>query len=330
VDLHSVYGHGTTVRIKIPLTLAIIPALIVTCGSDRYAIPQVSLVELVRVEGQEAVKAVERIHDAPVYRLRGTLLPLVYLDRVLGEGTDAWELAGQADKVLTIVVLQAEGRQFGLVVDAVREAEEIVVKPLGHLLKGITVFAGATTMGDGQVALILDVLGLAQRAHVIESNSDAAKAGPAVASQDRVLDRSSLLLFRVGSNSRMAVPVSEILRLEEFPRSRIEWSNNRELIQYRNSIMPLLRVGNLLQRGAGEEECDTLHVLVCSDNGRTIGLVVDQILDIVEDKIAVQMGNKMNGAADSAVIAGQVTDLLDVDAIVSASGIGSIDGVGEM
>src|SRR5208282_396541 len=166
VDLRSMLGQGTTVRVKIPLTLAIIPALIVTCGGDRYAIPQVSLLELVRIEADEAAQDIELVHGAPVYRLRGRLLPLVYLNRELKLATAA-NPAAETGGAVNIVVLQANERQFGLVVDQINDTEEIVVKPLRKQLKTVKTFAGSSIMGDGKVALILDVLGLAQRAGVV-------------------------------------------------------------------------------------------------------------------------------------------------------------------
>ncbi|MGB2834008.1 MAG: chemotaxis protein CheA, partial [Candidatus Sulfotelmatobacter sp.] len=175
VDVQSALGKGTTVRVKIPLTLAIIPALVVSCGGDRYAIPQVSLLELVRLEADEVSKGIEMVQGAPVHRLRGRLLPLVYLSRVL-ELAGAAEPRSQAGNVVNIVVLQAEGRPFGLVVDEINDTEEIVVKPLGKQLKGVNTFAGATIMGDGKVALILDALGLAQKANVISELQDRAMA----------------------------------------------------------------------------------------------------------------------------------------------------------
>ena len=166
VDLDSEPGKGATIRIKIPLTLAIIPALVVTCGGDRYAIPAASLVELVRIEGDQVDKSVEHIHNAPVYRLRGNLLPLVNLAKELD-----LTARRKADEALFLIVLQAEGRQFGLVVDNIQDTEEIVVKPLAREMKGLGVYAGATIMGDGKVALILDVLGLARRAALLEESS---------------------------------------------------------------------------------------------------------------------------------------------------------------
>ena len=165
VDVQSASGQGTTVRVKIPLTLAIIPALIVTCGGDRYAIPQVSLLELVRLKADEVGKGIELVHGAPVYRLRGRLLPLVYLNRELKLAPDA--RPRRNDGAVNIVVLQADERQFGLVVDQINDTEEIVVKPLRKQLKTVKTFAGSSIMGDGKVALILDVLGLAQHASVV-------------------------------------------------------------------------------------------------------------------------------------------------------------------
>src|SRR5258707_3130067 len=172
VDVQSKPGAGTTVRMKIPLTLAIIPALIVTGGGERYAIPQISLLELVRLDGEDAKRRIELIQGVPVYRLRGRLLPLVYLSRELR----ADPASGQAfeDDAVNIVILQADERQFGLVVDQINDTEEIVVKPLGKQLKGLRTFAGSTIMGDGRVALILDVLGLAQRANVVTETRDRA------------------------------------------------------------------------------------------------------------------------------------------------------------
>jgi two-component system chemotaxis sensor kinase CheA len=320
VDLQSAAGRGTTVRMKIPLTLAIIPALIVTSSGDRFAIPQASLLELVRVEGEQAKQAIEQIHDAPVYRLRGTLLPLVFLDREL-RGAGVKTSPGEAcrNDVLTIVVLQAERQQFGLVVDSVREAEEIVVKPLGQHLKGITVFAGATIMGDGEVALILDVLGLAQKAHALDGSQQSGSSKVAGANADAKSGDSSLLLFRVGSDRRMAVPLSLISRLEQFSPQSVERSGHREVIQYRDAIMPLIRVGDMLQSPGGEEGNGSLRVLVCSVSERNVGLVVEQILDIVDQKIEV--ATEAGGQSTSAVISGQVTDLLDVESVVQSSGV---------
>ena len=170
VDIFNRPGEGSTVKLKIPLTLAIIPGLVITSGGERFVIPQVSLLELIRLEGDSSEKHIEQVHGTPVYRRRGSLLPIAHLNQVLG-----LESAERADAV-SIVVLQAEDRQFGLVVDGINDTQEIVVKPLGKQLKGLTEYAGATIMGDGRVALILDVLGIGQRSGVLAEAREQARA----------------------------------------------------------------------------------------------------------------------------------------------------------
>ena len=314
VDIQSQPGRGTTLKIKIPLTLAIIPALVVTTGGDRYAIPQVSLLELVRLEGEQARKSIENIHGAPVYRLRGHLLPLVYLHRELAVERRA--LAGEQDAT-NIVVLQADDRQFGLVVDGINDTEEIVVKPLGKLLKSIPLFAGATIMGDGRVALILDVMGIAQSSGVINEVRDRALAELTAKSQERHDERQTLLLCGLGERSRMAIPLSQVARLEEIPRDTLEVTNGQEVVQYRGQIMPLLRLSSVLGCAAGADNGEVpMQVVVFTQDGRSVGLVVDSILDIVETSFTVQHSSKSGCILGSAIIQQRVTDLLDISGIV--------------
>src|SRR5207248_3318171 len=200
----------------IPLTLAIIPALIVTCAGDRYAVPQASLLELVRLEGEQARRGVEHVHGGSVYRLRDKLLPLVYLDRQLqADGAGP----GRRPDV-QIVVLQAGDRQFGLVVDGTQDTEEIVVKPLGRHLKSVPLFAGATILGDGQVVLILDVLGLARGAGVVADANGRILAERALQARQRGPARQVLLLSADGR--RLAVPLELVARLEELPAAAAE------------------------------------------------------------------------------------------------------------
>lgn len=314
VDVQSEPGRGTAIKIKIPLTLAIIPALMVSCDGDRYAIPQVGLVELLRLEPDQARKGIETILDAPVYRLRGQLLPLVRLSEVLG-------IAGNAsagDGAVNIVVVQADGQQFGLIVDRVNDTQEIVVKPLGKHLKGLAVFAGATILGDGKVALILDVLGLAQRARVFarsrEQKQTAAQAGGA---QTAGGEQRRLLLFDIGEANRLAIDLATVGRLEKFPRSIVERAGGREVVQYRDHIINLLRLSECVGAGGmAAEEGDTLHVVVYSESGRTVALVVGHILDIVEERVRLQADGARAGVMGRAVIQGRVTELLDVPGIV--------------
>ncbi|MBL9139145.1 MAG: chemotaxis protein CheW [Verrucomicrobiales bacterium] len=312
VDVQSEAGQGTTIKIKIPLTLAIIPALTVRSGGERFAIPQVNLLELLRVESGSAENSIENIFDAPVYRLRGKLLPLVFLNRVLSlEPPDPSTLTS-----LNIVVLQADGRLFGLVVDSVSDTEEIVVKPLGKQLSGLTCFAGATIMGDGQVALILDVMGLAQHAQVAAVERTAVSAKTEEAQTDEQTRRQTLLLFSVGDRPRMAMTLSEAGRLEEIPRAKVERAGRREVVQYRGQILPLIRVAQHLPGGGEDPIADPMHVVVYSEQGRSVGLVVSNIEDIVEDAVRVEHRISRDGIVGSAVVHGRVTDLLDVKGII--------------
>jgi two-component system chemotaxis sensor kinase CheA len=358
VDIQSSLGKGTTIKIKIPLTLAIIPALMVTTGGDRYAIPQVSLLELVHLEGEQAKKGIEMIHGAPVYRLRGNLLPLVNLNHELcveegvkgsdreplngsnsfvGEGTvtqtldfvSALERQMAEHAAVNIVVLQADGRHFGLVVDGINDTEEIVVKPLGKQIKGISTFAGATIMGDGQVALILDVLGLAQRANVVSEVRDRGVGEKAAEAESRHDDGESLLLLRGPDDGRMAMPLSLVARLEEFARTAMERSEGQYVVQYRGQILPLIHLSSALTerrqqpRNAGASEPgaedEKIQVVVYTDQGRSVGLVVDRILDIAHEVVKIQQRSGRQGTLGSMVVQGRVTELLDVKGIIQTA-----------
>lgn len=315
IDLHTQPGQGTTLRIKIPLTLAIIPALIVTSGGNRFAIPQVSLLELVRLEGEQASAGIEMLYGAPIYRLRGEILPLTNLKKTLQLGEDA---EFEEDDAVNIIVLEADGNQFGLVVDEINDTEEIVVKPLSKKLKDINTFAGATIMGDGKVALILDVQGYAAHANVI-SNERESSIMDEGDDRDRIEKQlESFLIFDVGADRSMAIPLGLAARLEEFDRDRIERTGSQEVVQYRDEIMPLIRVSDYVSPGVSDsaEESDTLQVVVFSENGRSVGLVVSSINDIVEEVVTVKRDAASSGLLGSAVIQGKVTGLLDVPEIV--------------
>jgi two-component system chemotaxis sensor kinase CheA len=315
VDIQSAAGKGTTLKIKIPLTLAIIPALIVTSGGERFAIPQVNLLELVRLEGEDARGKIETLYNAPVYRLRGRLLPLVNLNRHLRLPT----APGLADTV-SIVVLQADGRQFGLIVDAINDTEEIVVKPLGKQLKGLACFAGATIMGDGRVALILDVLGVAQHARVVTEVRDRALTDDARA-HTQADERRTFLLFEAGPDRPFALPLSAVARLEELPSASVEHSGPQEVVQYRGSIMPLIRVADFVDRSAAapRDQSEFMQVVVYSEHGRSVGLVVSRISDIVHEALNIQHASARSGILGSAVIQQRVTDLLDLENIIRSA-----------
>lgn len=316
VDLVSTRGVGTTLKIKIPLTLAIVPALIVAAAGQRYAIPQVNLLELVRLEGEQARAAVSWIQGTPVYRLRGRLLPLVVLGRQL-DGVEA--TPEDTSGAVNIVVLQADDRQFGLVVDDVRDTEEIVVKPLGKELKGIGVFQGATIMGDGRVALILDILGLAQHAGVVGRvrtvEASPAEGGAEGGDQATTEERQALLLFSVGGEGSMALPLSMVARIEEFPAERLERAGGRSVVQYRNEILPLIDLPAALGHTEPNRE-GPVHVIVYSAGGRSVGFLVNRILDVVEDALRLETCTAQRGIAGAAVVQGKVTDVLDVEGVI--------------
>jgi two-component system chemotaxis sensor kinase CheA len=318
VDVHSNVGQGTTVRIRIPLTLAIIKVLVVTNAGDRYAIPQVSIVELVRVEGEKARKGIQRVHGVQVYRYRDRLLPLVHLNNVLklDESTKG------EDDAVNIVVLQAADQQFGLVVDRINDTQEIVVKPLWKHLKSLACFAGATVMGDGEVALILDVFGLAQRAGAITDMQSwtAAETEPVAA---RPAERPSVLLVEGRSRGRMAIPLDKVARLEEFPSERVERVADRRVVQYCGQILPLLDVDAVLRTSSpgadAPDDTDAVQVVVYTERDRSVGLIVERILDIVEQDGDVRGPSSRPGVTCTSVIQGHVTEMLDVETLIGAT-----------
>ncbi len=304
VDLKSVQGKGTTFTIKIPLTLAIVSTLIVESCGDRFAIPQLSVVELVRVQNNSEHR-IERIKDTPVLRLRNKLLPLVPLAGILNMET----LAEKSEDEGFIVVMQVGNVTFGLVVDGVFHTEEIVVKPMSKMLRHITMFSGNTILGDGSVIMIVDpngiasAIGTAVATDTLDSHADA-DAARGIDNDAKI----SMLLFRAGSPEPKAVPLSLVTRLEEFEIEKIEHSNGRDLVQYRGSLMPLVYPNYDVRR----REEGTQPMLVFSDSGRSMGLVVDEIVDIVEESLDIQVGSDIPGVLGSAVIKGKATEILDI------------------
>lgn len=303
IDLKSRQGAGTTFIIKIPLTLAIISALIVGVGEHRFAMPQLSVLELVRA-GKRCEHKIEQINATRVLRLRDRLLPLVGLSHVLNLIDDR----GEPDHAC-IVVMQVGDTRFGLIVDEVFDTEEIVVKPLAKRLSSMCQYSGATILGDGAVIMILDPNGVskslagAERA-ISRASDEAAAAAAAAAKADG--GRMSLLLFAAGSAEPRACPLSLVTRLEELDASTFEMTSRGHVVQYRGRLMPLAAAGGSIRREGKQP------VLVFSQGDSVIGLAVDTILDIVEDRLDIQLNDTAPGILGTAVLKGRSTEIMDV------------------
>lgn len=302
VDLSTVPGQGTQVKLRLPLTLAIIPALLVSSNGQRYAIPQVNLQELVRLEGAEAQAGIERIYGAEVYRLRGQLLPLLRLRSVLGTPIETSD-------TLNIVVVNADGAPFGLIVDGVCDTEEIVVKPLTRELKQLQLYAGATIMGDGTVALILDVAGLGRTSKLHQEKSKDRDKEETQSQSDPSCQ--SLLLFRLSGNEQFAIPLTLLSRLEEFHSNQVEMVRGEQVVQYRGRLLKLIDMaghfGMMSHHGS-----ETYRVLVFNYEGTDLGLMVEEILDVVDDTLVLEPGSSGRGVMGTAVIAGKATTVVDL------------------
>jgi two-component system chemotaxis sensor kinase CheA len=300
VDLTSVQGHGTTFTIKIPLTLAIVSALIVEAGGERFAFPQLSVLELVRAS-MTGEHRIERIKNTPVLRLRNKLLPLLRLKEVLQLGHSDGDGG-------FVVVTQVGSQVFGVVVDGVFHTEEIVIKPMSSRLRNIAVFSGTTILGDGTVIMIIDPNGVAQSLGRVAPVGQADRAAADDDGDAVHQDLTSLLVFRAGSQQPKAVPLSLVSRLEEIDCRRIETSDGHHLVQYRDQLMPLLRIDAQAEiRKDGAQP-----ILVFSDSGRSMGLVVDEIVDIVEQRLDIEVASERPGVLGYAVIKGIATEIIDV------------------
>lgn len=320
VEVASRAGEGTTIRLRIPLTLAIIPGLIVTSGGERFVIPQASLLDLIRLEGEEALRQIEHVHGSSVFRWRGRLLPIALLNDVL-----ELEAAPHAEAV-NLIVLQAEERQFGLVVDCIIDTQEIVVKPLDKQLKELALYAGATIMGDGGVALILDVAGVGMRAGMLSAAVEEAREEENPGERRRI-EAERLLLLRCGGYERLAVPMALVARLEEIPRCAVEHAAGQPVVQYRGQILPLVSLAEILDAPAGgisacrsAMQADPLQIVVFRNGARLMGVAVDQIVDIVEEKVCIRRQSARKGLLGSAVVGGRIADILDMSVLARTAG----------
>ncbi|MFQ5636908.1 MAG: chemotaxis protein CheW [bacterium] len=310
VEVISEVGRGTTIKLRIPLTLAIIPALLVTSGGQRFAIPQINLLELVRLKNED-LRRIEHLGNAEVYRLRDKLLPLLRLDSMLKLESSNNQ---QSDSV-SMVVLAADETPFGIIVDKIHDTEEIVVKPLDKLLKEIHCFAGATVMGDGKVSLILDVVGLAETAKMVLGENQ--RKQKTVDKKGRMHRKQSFLLFSLNTEEQYAMPLSLVSRLETFPVSALQHAGNHEVLEYRGRILPLIRLQKALKLNTVNQP-ESFSVAVISIEQQKVGFIVGKIIDIVETESAIDASSlQQAGLLGSAIIESNITLIIDAYSLIA-------------
>lgn len=307
VDVTTARGQGSTFTVKLPLTLAIVPALLVQCAGERFAVPEINVVELVQLRRDADDGGIEMLHNAPVYRLRGRLLPLVDLRSILR--------LGDGRQGETLAVLQADDRQFGLIVDDVVDTQEIVVKPLSRLLSSVPLYAGATIMGDGLVALILDVFRLGQQAHVLDEGAGGSHVDRSEQATDAVSSNTMLLV--AAGDRRAALRLEEVTRLEQIGADSVEYRGHQQVVQYRGEIMPLVHLADVMSGAGGYgASSDELTLVVCG-RGPHVGLVVDTIIDTVDADAATIAAAE----DDTVVLQDRVTEIVDLGRVLAAGGV---------
>jgi len=309
VEIDSRVGKGTTLRLRIPLTLAIIPALIVRSVSQSFALPQGALSELVHVSPEQAATAIEWIEDAPLFRLRGKLLPLVFLDRLLVPGGEH-KPATHRDNF--IAVLDADGRRYGLVVDGLADPEEIVVKPLSAALKGIGIYSGATVLGNGDLALILDPGAIAIKARIGLSAEEEAVHDAEDAALSAATASADYLLVEAASR-RAAVPLSDVLRIEQLPVSRIEYIGFRPVLNFEGQLLPVEDTGGVLAAAQSNPQVPII-VVVCRDGSRHVGIAVSHVLDVAAGGELFEAGTTQRTTGVT-LLKNRVTGLVDLGGV---------------
>ena len=304
IDFRSKPGRGSQFFIKIPLTLAIVSALIVEVSAQRFAIPQISVLELVKASDHSEHR-IEQINGVPILRLRDRLLPLISLQTLLGLPPHV----EQKSKDQFIVVIQAGNTTFGIIVDRIFDTEEIVVKPVASLLRNINLFSGNTILGDGSIVMILDINGIMQHVGTSSGTTDALRAAAVAQVTSASSRRQSLLLFTAGNDGApKAVPLALVARLEEIDRGKIENSNGTMMVQYRGKLMPLIPFATY---NADADKKESIPVLVFSDDDKNMGLIVDEIVDIIEDDYDIDLSSHRQGFLGTSIIAGKATDVID-------------------
>jgi two-component system chemotaxis sensor kinase CheA len=308
VEIDSRVGKGTTLRMRIPLTLAIIPALIVRSVNQSFALPQGALSELVHVPAEQAASSIEWIENAPLYRLRGKLLPLVFLDRLLVPG-GAHKKATERDNF--IAVLDADGRRFGLVVDGLADPEEIVVKPLSGVLKDIGLYSGATVLGNADLALILDPGSIALKAGITMNEEEVAHKAEAETEADAAKNLEYLLVE--AAERQAAVPLADVLRIEQLPLSRIEYIGYRPVLNFEGQLLPVEDSGGVLAAAQGNPDAQII-VVVCREGNRHVGIAVSHVLDVAAGGDLFEAGTSQRTGGVT-LLKNRVTGVVDLGSV---------------
>ena len=309
VEIESRPGKGTTLRLRIPLTLAIIPALIVRSVEQSFALPQGALSELVHVPPEQASTLIEWMEGAPLYRLRGKLLPLVFLDRLLMPHRDH---KGSTERDNFIAVLNADGRQFGLVVDGLADPEEIVVKPLSAVLKNIGLYSGATVLGNADLALILDPGSIALKAGVTMSSEEQRARGAESETEAEAGKGPEYLLVEV-ADRQAAVPLADVLRIEQLKVSRIEYIGYRPVLNFEGQLLPVEDSGGVLAAVAADPEAQII-VVVCREGSRQVGIAVSHVLDVAAGSELFEAGTSTR-AGGVTLLKNRVTGVVELSGV---------------
>jgi two-component system chemotaxis sensor kinase CheA len=315
VDIASWFGEGSTIRLKIPLTLAIIPALLLSSIGQRFAVPQSAITELAQFSASARSGALSWVGEYPFYKLRQELIPLIFLNKQLGS---LGELSADYQERQVIVVLDVDGCRFGVVVDEVYDTEEIVVKPLGGMLSDLGIYAGATILGDGEIALILDPVVLAREAQVDKreaaAKSELASDGVAIRSAD--LNDEQLLIVELSEDLRAAIPLARVRRLEQLNLNSVEQVGKTRLVQYRGSLLQLLDLSERLAAASSLSRDGSVVVIANGDD--SLGLQVARIVDVTPRLEAYKPAQGEPGISGYGVVQGRIVALLNMDEVTAS------------
>ena len=314
IEITSVPNEGTHVRLKIPLTLAILPTLFVRCAEEIFLIPQNRILELVRFAPNQPNNGIEDFYGTPTFRLRDKLIPLLFLNEQLNLAASPLK----PKQKLFIAVLNFNGTLFGLVVEEVLNIQDIVIKPLGELLRDMSNFAGATIMGNGDVALILDIDGIARKSGLVER----LQANPIRQEElyvPPVEEMISVLLFEIPGLNKIALPLDSIDHIIKLDPSQIQQNGNREVVYFNDQLMDLVRLDRYVSGGSKDSHLNLARVpvLTCHYRDRLYGLVAKQVTDIIEVPAKLhELSTPQRGLNGCIIYNDQVINVLDLEEVL--------------